>query len=186
MRIRLIAPTADYRPETLDAIRADLKMLARVGVDLEHVQLEHGPLTVRTTEDEALATPGMIEAIQQAEQEGVDAVIVDCTSDVGVTEARQRVHLPVIGPREILRQKAADKCAVWLTAEDLATNPLPKTLQAIKDGAEVIIIGGTGWSQVAQELEQTLQERGLEVPVLDPLPVALDEAIKRLKKPHAV
>jgi allantoin racemase len=186
MRIRLIAPTADYRPETHAAIEEDLRTLARAGVDLEHIQLKHGSLTIRTPEDEALATLGMIEAIRQAEQDGVDAVIVDCTSDVGVKETRQRVRIPVIGPGEILRQQVANRRALWLTTEDLASGPLPKTLQAIEDGAEVIVIGGTGWSQVAQSLEHTLQERGLEVPVLDPLPVALDEAISQLKKSYAM
>jgi allantoin racemase len=131
MRIRLIAPTANYRPEALAAIGADLKMLARVGVELEHVQLEYGPLTIRTSEDEALSTPGMIEAIQRAEKDGVDAVLVDCTSDVGVKEARQRVRIPVIGPGETLRKNVADKRALWLTAEDLVTDPLAKTLQAV-------------------------------------------------------
>jgi Asp/Glu/hydantoin racemase len=182
MRIRLITPTADYRPETVAAIQTDLKMLSRTGVELEHVQLEHGSLMIRTSEDERLATPEMIEKIVQAEKEGVDAVIVDCTSDVGVKEARQIVRIPVIGPGETLRQNVADKHALWLTAEDLAANPLVKTLQAIEDGAEVIAIGGTGWSHIARELEQVLQEKGLEVPVLDPLPVALDEAVRQLEK----
>jgi allantoin racemase len=181
MRIRLIAPTADYCPATLAAIQSDLQMLAREGVELEHVQLEHGPLTIRTREDEALATPGMTEKIIQAEKDGVDAVIVDCTSDVGVKETRQLVRIPVIAPGEILQQKVAAKHAVWLTAEDLAGEPLNKVLQATRDGIDVVVIGGTGWSHVAKELEYALQERGLELPILDPLPAALDEAIGQLK-----
>jgi allantoin racemase len=183
MLIRLIAPTADYRPETLAAIQADLKMLAREGIELEHVQLEYGPLALRTPEDEVLATPGMIEKIIQAEQDGVATVIVDCTSDVGVKEARQIVRIPVIGPGETLRQTVTNRRALWLSADDLATGPLEKCLQAISEGAEVIVIGSTGWSHIARELEQALRERGLEVPVLDPLLVALDETIRQLNKP---
>lgn len=181
MRIRIIAPTADYCPETLAAIQEDLRMLERVGVDLEHLQLERGPLSIRTSEDEALATPGMIEKIIQAERDRVDAVIVDCTSDVGVQEGRLRVQIPVIAPGELLRQKVIGKRALWLTAEDLANQPLGKILQAIGDGIDLVVIGGTGWSQIAKELEYTLRARGLAVPFLDPLPVALDEAVRQLK-----
>ncbi|MDX2007635.1 MAG: hypothetical protein SFU83_20535 [Meiothermus sp.] len=59
MRIRIIAPTADYRPETLKAIAQDLAMLRRPGVVLEHFQLEQGPLAIRTAEDETIATSGV-------------------------------------------------------------------------------------------------------------------------------
>lgn len=182
MRIRLIAPTADYRPKTLEAIKTDLRMLAREGVDLEHLQLGRGPLSIRTLEDEALATPEMIKKIIQAEKDGVDAVIIDCTSDVGVKEARKYVRIPVIAPGELLKQKVLGKRASCLTAEDLSNEPLSKALRAVEDGAEVIVIGGTGWSQVAKDLEQALRERGLETPVFDPLPVALGEAVRQLER----
>jgi putative N-acetylmannosamine-6-phosphate epimerase len=126
---------------------------------------------MRTLEDETRATPDTIETIVQAEKDGVDAVIVDWMSDVGVKETRQRVNIPVIGPGEILRQKMVGKRALWLTAKALANDPLPKTLKAIQEGAKVIVIDGTGWSQVTRALEQALREKGSRFPSLTPYPL---------------
>lgn len=176
MRIRIIAPTADYRPETLRAIAQDLAMLRRPGVVLEHLQLEQGPLTIRTAEDEAIATPGVVAKIVQAEQDGIDAVIVDCTSDVGVREARALVNIPVVGAGEAslrLAQQQGDY--LRLSADELAAGPL-ETI--VRQSPRAVLIGGTGWSQVAAQLVRQLAEQGLAVSIIDPLPAALEEAIR--------
>lgn len=183
MRIRIIAPTADYRPETLQAIAQDLAMLQRSGIKLEHVQLDEGPLSIRTAEDEALTTPGMIAKIVQSEQEGIDAVIVDCTSDVGVKQARSLVRIPVVGAGEAslgLAQQHGEY--IRLDAEVLSKEPLQVVLPMLEEKPRAILIGGTGWSQVVAQLNQQLLQHGFEVPVIDPLPVALEEALRQLKK----
>ena len=78
MRIRIIAPTADYRPETLQTIAQDLAMLQRPGLKLEQVQVDVGPLSVRTAEDEAIATPGRLPKSSRPSRKGW-TVIVGCT-----------------------------------------------------------------------------------------------------------
>jgi Asp/Glu/hydantoin racemase len=178
MRIRIIAPTADYRTETLQAITQDLVMLQRPGVELEHIQLESGPFSIRTPEDEALATPGMIAKIIQAEHEGVDAVIVDCTSDVGVREAQALVKIPIVGAGDASLLVAKRYSSyLRLNADELDGKPLEIVIQ---EQPRAVLIGGTGWSHIALKLGQQLAEQGLEIPIIDPLPAALDEAIRQV------
>jgi Asp/Glu/hydantoin racemase len=45
----------------------------------------------------AQATPLIVERVRQAESEGYDAVVVNCTVDPGVAEAQAQVNIPVVG-----------------------------------------------------------------------------------------
>lgn len=64
------------------------------------VSLAQGPASVECRYDEAIATPDVLRQVKEAEQEGFDAVIVDCFGDVGVKAAREIAEIPVIGPGE--------------------------------------------------------------------------------------
>jgi len=64
------------------------------------VSLAQGPASVECRYDEAIATPDVLRQVKKAEQEGFDAVIVDCFGDVGVKAAREIAEIPVIGPGE--------------------------------------------------------------------------------------
>ena len=64
------------------------------------VSLAQGPASVECRYDEAIATPDVLRQVKKAEQEGFDAVIVDCFGDVGVKAAREIAEMPVIGPGE--------------------------------------------------------------------------------------
>lgn len=178
VHVRLIAPTTDHRPETLAAIAEDLRTLARPDVDLSHVQIEDGPRSVRTSEDEARALPGVLRRVLEARREGVHAVVLDCTSDVGLAEARALVDVPVIGPGEAMRERTRGRTVVRLDADVLASDPLNAALRGIQEGAQVVVLGGTGWSHVAESLRQQLRQRGHQTEVLDPLPVALEKAME--------
>ncbi len=178
IRIRFIAPTTDHRPSTLAAIAEDLQALAAPGLELSHVQIEGGALMVRSEEDERRAAPGVLRRVLEAAQDGVDAVVIDCTGDVGLAEARALVPIPVIGPGEVLRARTRGRQALWLSADVLEGDPLPTVLEGLANGAEVVVMGGTGWSPVAAALRRSLRDRGSAAEVLDPLPLAVEEAVR--------
>lgn len=181
LKIRLVAPTTDPRPATLAAIRDDLARLARPGVALSHVQSEDGPVAVRSDADVEAARPGVLRRIEQAERDGVDAVIIDCTSDVGLTEARAAVAaIPVIGPGEEMRRLAGRRKRAWLDSEMLARDPLAHALAAVEAGATVLLVGSTGQAETAARLRSALAARGHAVTVVEPLEAALDAALRVL------
>ncbi|MGK9165747.1 aspartate/glutamate racemase family protein [Inquilinus limosus] len=181
LKIRLVAPTTDPRPETLAAIRDDLARLARPGVTLSHVQNQDGPLAVRSDADIEAARPGVLRRIEEAERDGIDAVIIDCTSDVGLAEARAAVAaIPVIGPGEEMRRLAGRRKRAWLDADMLAQDPLAHALAAVEAGATVLLVGSTGRAEVAARLRSELTARGHAVTVIEPLEAALDAALRSL------
>ena len=56
-----------------------------------------GPETVERELDEAEAAPWILEEARKAEQEGADAVMIDCAMDPCIPALRQAVSIPVIG-----------------------------------------------------------------------------------------
>lgn len=179
--VRLVAPTTDHRLETLAAIAEDLRLLARPEATLSHVQVEGGPLCVRTDEDERRAVPGVLRRVTEAERDGIQAVVIDCTSDVGLVQARALAPLPIVGAGEVLRARLIGRRAVWLSATDLEHDPLTVARAGLARGAEVVAVGSTGWSPVAAELRRRLHDHGHDVEVLDPLPLAVAEAVRRVR-----
>ncbi|MDR1135679.1 MAG: aspartate/glutamate racemase family protein [Clostridiales Family XIII bacterium] len=60
-------------------------------------RIMHGPASIESAYDEALASPEIIMLCKQAEQEGIDGVFIDCFGDPGVKAARECVDIPVFG-----------------------------------------------------------------------------------------
>ena len=80
---------------------------ARPGTNLR-IRIPAGaPTSITTSAEDARATPGVLSEIDAAEAEGAEAVIVNCTADTGVEEARRRVAIPVIGVSETAFHRAA-------------------------------------------------------------------------------
>ena len=79
-------------------MKRELEHLAAGGTEIEVVNLAKGPASVESHYDEAAATPDILSKVKEAEQEGFDAVIVDCFGDVGVKAAREITNIPVVGP----------------------------------------------------------------------------------------
>jgi allantoin racemase len=57
--------------------------------------------------DEALAIHGVLSRVRAAEEEGMDAVILDCMADPGLDPARELASSPVIGPAQAAMHLAA-------------------------------------------------------------------------------
>jgi allantoin racemase len=103
MHIRVITPitTSGF------TAASDFEPLARPDTIVSHVELDVGPASIESAFDEALALPDTIAKIVQAEQEGADAVIVDCFGDPGVDAGREATEMLVLGPAQTSMHLAA-------------------------------------------------------------------------------
>jgi allantoin racemase len=64
---------------------------------IDVVKVERGVASIESEYDEALAGPGILEAVQQAAADGADAVFITCFGDPAVHAAREIVDIPVVG-----------------------------------------------------------------------------------------
>jgi Asp/Glu/hydantoin racemase len=172
--VLLIGPTSAPWESIAPQIEADLARLARPGVQLTYRCTGNGPSEIRNAHDARAAAPFVLQTIVDAADEGFDAVIVDCTADPGVTEARDTVAIPVVGAGEALRSAmaAARQPVVELTGDDLRGMDVGALVAAIR-GAATVALGGTGFSH----LVEILAAANPKLVVLDPLSVALDTCV---------
>ncbi|MEW5983043.1 MAG: aspartate/glutamate racemase family protein [Acidobacteriota bacterium] len=98
MRIRVVVPVTPY--DTAYRTRGFYAAAARPDVEISLVCLDEGPASIECDEDEALAVPGILTAVREAEAQGMDAVIIDCMADPGLSPAREAVSIPVVGPAQ--------------------------------------------------------------------------------------
>jgi allantoin racemase len=93
MQIRIVTPitTPGF------TLAEDFQPLARWDTEVSCVGLDRGPASIESEFDEALAVPDTIAKIMEAEQEGIDAVVIDCMGDPGLEPAREVVNIPVVG-----------------------------------------------------------------------------------------
>jgi len=100
--IRLITPHVTPRSRKREEF-GDLLVPYR----FSHVNIAAGPPCIESLYDEVMCSPGVIASAQQAEADGVDALIIDCVGDPCLHGAREAVGIPVIGPGEAAMHLAA-------------------------------------------------------------------------------
>lgn len=178
LRVLLVGPTSALWSEVEREVAADLARLARPDIAVSYRCTGAGPLAIHTDEDEIAAAPHVVRAVVEAAAEGFDAVIVDCTGDPGVVEARQAVRIPVVGAGEALRAAidAAPTPVCLLTGDELRSFD-PGALLAKTSGAETVALGGTGFSHLVDVLVDADPGRL----VLDPLDQALEMCLAQLR-----
>jgi allantoin racemase len=103
MHIRVVTPITT--PGFTAA--SDFEPLARADTTVSHVELDVGPASIESAFDEALALPDTIGKIIRAEQDGADAVVVDCFGDPGVDAGREATEMLVLGPAQTSMHLAA-------------------------------------------------------------------------------
>jgi allantoin racemase len=103
MHIRVVTPITT--PGFTAA--SDFEPLARADTAVSHVELDVGPASIESAFDEALALPDTIAKTLQAEQDGVDAVVIDCFGDPGVDAGREATEMLVLGPAQTSMHLAA-------------------------------------------------------------------------------
>jgi allantoin racemase len=104
-RIRVITPGIDKELEAITL--AQYSAGARADTDLSVVYLDKGPAAIESDYDEALAVPDIVSKAVQAEQEGMDAALLDCMANPGLAAAREKVSMLVLGPASTAMHLAA-------------------------------------------------------------------------------
>jgi allantoin racemase len=105
MRIFVINPNTSE--SMTDHIRRELERIKRPDTELTVVNPEHGPVSIESVYDEALATPPTLELVRQANGEGYDAIVLACFSDPGLDAAKEISDIPVVGIEEATMHIAA-------------------------------------------------------------------------------
>lgn len=176
VRIAVIGPTSLPWAAIRDEVEDDLERLRR-GVALSYHPTGAGPEAVTSAEDAAAAAPHVVTTALEIAARGFDGIVVDCTEDPGVAEARGLVGIPVVGTGEALRAaiEHADGPIVALSGDELRELDENAIVRRAR-GARTVALGGSGFSHLADVL-------GGAVPgaiVLDPLAVALDACLASL------
>ncbi len=105
MKIFVINPNTSE--SMTDHIRRELEEIKRSDTELTVVNPEHGPVSIESAYDEALAGPPTLELVRKANEEGYDAIVVACFSDPSLDAAKEVSDVPVIGIEEATLHIAA-------------------------------------------------------------------------------
>ena len=97
--------------DTLNARESMLSRAVSPGTQISVDCIPDGPISVESVTDEVTAGPYLLAAGRQAQQEGYDAFVVYCFSDLAVDALRENLSIPVVGPG-----------AVALAAADMLSN----------------------------------------------------------------
>ena len=101
MKVRVVFPVAGWNTGVLEQSRNEYAKLVGLEHEVTVVDIKKGPPSIESKYDEALAAPGVIERICEAEHDGCDAVVINCFTGPGVLPGREVVKIPVISPGEI-------------------------------------------------------------------------------------
>ncbi len=105
MKIYVINPNTSE--SMTDHIRRELEKVKRPDTELTVVNPAHGPVSIESAYDEALAGPPTLEEVRRANEGGYDAVILACFSDPALDAAKEISEIPVIGIEETTMHIAA-------------------------------------------------------------------------------
>ena len=170
MKLVLLTPNADPTLDLGQELAAYASMLRPEVPDIEigHAVIDRGPVRIETDDDVLAAAPEVVRKVRSLVREGAEAVIIDCMSEPGLSEAQRSVPIPVVGPRSAVL--AAGGGPVTFVRDEAAAR------RALAEGARVLSLCSTSLPDLAASLQATLGVR-----VLDPLPVALWEAVRRVR-----
>ena len=170
MKLVLLTPNADPTLDLGQELAAYASMLRPEVPDIEmrHAVIDRGPVRIETDDDVLAAAPEIVRKVRSLVRERANAVIIDCMSEPGLSEAQRSVPIPVVGPRSAVL--AVGGGPVTFVRDEAAAR------RALAEGARVLSLSSTSLPGLAASLQATLG-----VQVLDPLPVALWEAVRRVR-----
>jgi allantoin racemase len=105
MRIRVINPNTTVSMTT--TIGECARAVAGPGTLIEPITSSMGPVSIESHYDEALSVPGLLTAIAEGEQAGVDGYVIACFGDPGLDAARELARGPVLGIAEAAMHAAS-------------------------------------------------------------------------------
>ncbi len=95
MRLHVVNPNTTASMTA--RIAAAARRAAAPGTEIVATNPERGPAAIEGHYDGALAVPGMLARIAEAEAAGVDAHVIACFDDTGIDAARALARAPVVG-----------------------------------------------------------------------------------------
>lgn len=147
MRIQVINPNTSMA--MTDVIGAAARRVAGAGVSILVSGSRNGPASIESAYDEAMAVPGLLQAVREGMRQSVDAHVIACFGDPGLDAARELSGAPVLGIAE----------AAMHTATLLAPGfSIVTTLQRTVAGAERLVTQ-YGFSRQCRRVRAT----GIEV-----------------------
>jgi allantoin racemase len=153
--------------------------VASADTEIVAVTSQHGPVSIEGYYDEAMAVPGMLQAIQS--EKDFDAVVIACFDDTGLDAARCITNKPVIGIGE-----AGYKVASMLSNKFSVVTTLARSVPALEHNlmkygmerqcvrvrsSEIPVLelehdGDTAAKKIGLEIEKALAEDRAEAIVL--------------------
>lgn len=83
-----------------EKIAAVVRKVAHPDTQVEVGQIAHGPESLESFHDEALAVPYVIEAVREANRQGYDAIVLAAFCDPGIEALKEISEIPVFGLQE--------------------------------------------------------------------------------------
>lgn len=98
MKIKVINPNTTQ--SMTDKIGRAARDAAAPGTEIEAVSPRHGPVSIESQYDEAVAALGVVDEVRRGEAEGCDGYVIACFGDPGLQAAREVASGPVLGIAE--------------------------------------------------------------------------------------
>lgn len=112
IRILAVIPIV-HTEDVVNALEERRKMAEKINqqtrglVELDFVLLDRGAASIEDAYDEAISVPFILQKVKKAEEDGYNAVVIDCFLDSGLDAARELVKIPVLGANEAASHLAA-------------------------------------------------------------------------------
>jgi allantoin racemase len=179
MRIHVVNPNTTR--SMTDKIARAARAAAASGTTILPSQPDTGPASIEGYYDGALAVPGLLRRIAEAEAKGVDAHIIACFDDTGLDAARALAAAPVIGMGEAgfhLASLICGKfgvvttvdCSVPIIKANLVRYGLAARCSGVRaTGLAVLALEGTGSNarrRIAAEIANAQRQDGAQAIVL--------------------
>jgi allantoin racemase len=122
MKIKVVLASSSQ--ELVQSQLANRQESLAPGTEITIVAPSQCPPSTESEADEVLAAPHIFSEVTKAEEEGFDAVTVDCTLDPGLKAAKQTSRIPVVGAGE-----AALSIALMLGERFSVIIPTPESMR---------------------------------------------------------
>ena len=112
----------------------EISQLTGGQIKLDAVSLAKGTASIEGFYDDALNVPHILQKVKKAEEEGYDAVVIDCFIDPGLDAARELVEIPVLGANESACHLAAQLAHRFSVINILPETEHPVRMAIVKNG----------------------------------------------------
>ncbi|WP_298852636.1 aspartate/glutamate racemase family protein [uncultured Ruegeria sp.] len=83
------------------------KELLGDNLNVDFTLIDEGPKSIESLWEETWCVPGLLRAGKEAQEAGIDGVVIDCMGDPGLDVLREVLSIPVLGPAQIAMGIAA-------------------------------------------------------------------------------